>query len=337
MNAEARAVTEDEIAFFRHNGWVKLPALVSPDAAAEMLAEAKRLLGPTGAEHRGRDGLDVAFDWWNDYHYPSRQGVEPFRSLARSGAMGRNAQRMMGRPIAVRHFADMIGARAPVGGGKDAETTYHQDYPGGQFDRAGNVVFWIALNDMPPERGVMRFVSGAHREGSLGYRPPDLFDRYPYLLDRYELSEPMHLSPGDATVHGQYTFHGSPANTTDEPRWHFSTIYIPADMRWTGRTFHGRDLAQLEERGLFDDEAFPVIADGDGVTPDDVADLGWRVVGRGHQHGDAWSWDVVRANKVRRVRVVGAADASDARQVIEARLGADEPPAELHAPASPLD
>lgn len=65
--------------------------------------------------------------------------------------MRRNAQRMMGRRIAVRHFADMIGARAPVGGGKDAGTTYHQDYSGGQMDRAGNVVFWIALSEMPPE------------------------------------------------------------------------------------------------------------------------------------------------------------------------------------------
>lgn len=323
---EARAVTDAEVAFFRENGWVRLKSLVSESGAATLLDSAKGVLGPTGTTHRGREGVDVGFDWWNDYHFPSREGIEPFTSLSRSRAMALNAQRFLGRPIGIRHFADMIGARAPVGtGDKDSETTYHQDYPGGQFDRTGNIVFWFALNDLPPERGVMRFLSGAQREGSLGYRPPDLFDRYPHLLERYELSEPMHLSPGDATVHGQYTFHGSPANSTNEPRWHYSTIYIPTDMRWTGARFHGRDLVDLTERGLFDHESFPQILED---PTDDGKSARWHIVGKGQPIEGGWALDIARANRVRRVRV-DVADADAARAAISFHLDDEEPPTHI--------
>jgi hypothetical protein len=328
-SVQVREVTDDEVAFFQENGWVKLERLIPPELAGELLETGKQLLGPEGDSHEVREKVDVEFDLWNDYHFPAREAKEPFAALSYSPEMGRNAQRLMGRDIAVRHFADMLGARAPLArGGKAGEATYHQDYPGGHFDRRGNVVFWFPLHDMPPEQGVMRFISGAQREGSLGYRPPDLFNRYPHLLEQYSLSPPMHLKAGDATVHSHYTFHGSPPNSTDLPRWHYSTIYIPADMRWTGHFFHGADLVELEPRGLFDLPVFPIVYPPD-VTgdPAEVPVGAWRPVGEPRPVSGGWEWDLVRLNRVRIVRVEGVQDAPDrGRSLVESRIGSEEEP-----------
>ena len=36
------------------------------------------------------------------------------------------------------------------------------------FDRVGGLAFWVALDDVPAERGTMRFLSGSQRQGCLG-------------------------------------------------------------------------------------------------------------------------------------------------------------------------
>jgi Phytanoyl-CoA dioxygenase (PhyH) len=260
-----REVTADEVERFREDGWVKLEGLIDPAYAARMLSGAVELMGESGDQAELRPGLDVDFDRWYDKHFLASDGIEPFRSLTYSDAMGRNAQLLMQRNVAVRHWADMIGCRPPVGRGeRDAATPYHQDYPCGQFDRVGNTSFWIALNDIPAERGTMRFRSGSHREGPLGRSftastTADVHDVYPRLKERYPLSEPFDFRAGDATCHSQLVLHGAPQNTTDEPRWTYITIYFPADTLYTGASFHGRDRVELQIDKPFEDPHFPIV------------------------------------------------------------------------------
>ena len=134
-------------------------------------------------------------------------------------------------------------------------TAAHQDYPATEFDRCGFVNFWIALDEVPPERGSMRFYSGSHRAGPLGLRhvmeggnePIDLLETYPKLPQKYPLSPPLHLKPGDATAHGMLTVHSAPANTTDATRSAYRAWYLSSDVRRIAPAFSVHGTQKLGE------------------------------------------------------------------------------------------
>jgi hypothetical protein len=263
-----RPVTDDEVRSFREDGWVRLEGFVDRSVVGRMLEVAKGILGEDGTRQAYRPGVDVGFSWWNDYNRLALESIEPFNRVSLSQQIGLNAQRFIGRDVPVRFFSDQIGVKQPAAAGsKNAPTPVHQDYPYGHWDRVGNVVFWVALEDMEPERGVVRFYSGSQKEGPLGSRTPgsdeaiDLLALYPWLEERYLLSPPVGLKAGDATCHGPLVVHRAPQNTTNSPRWQYVTQYFPADAQWTGAELPaGGNRGRLKEPGqLFDHPDWPVV------------------------------------------------------------------------------
>jgi len=235
----AREATDAEVAHYHRNGWVKMEGLVSREAAAQMLelAKAEIARGPDGSRSHDRPV------WRDVYNLGRDDGIEPFATLSRSAAIGRNAQRFMRRDVPIGFHNDMLAVKMPSGHNSGGSTGYHQDFPNFPLDRVGLLTFWMALEDMVPEQGVMRFLSGSVREGPLGKRDltsdeRGLLDHYPYLEEEYPLSPPMSLKAGDCTVHSSTVVHGAPANTTDRPRWSYLMSYYPADARWTGAPHH---------------------------------------------------------------------------------------------------
>ena len=117
----------------------------------------------------------------------------------------------------------------------------------------GELQFWLALVEVPPEMSAMRFVSRSHREGPLGSVFKDdqgnLLEQYPNLTSVLELSPPFHYQPGDCTVHHGYTVHGGPPNSTDKPRWSYLFSYAPSDTRyWNGTAANwGSERKRLSE------------------------------------------------------------------------------------------
>jgi ectoine hydroxylase-related dioxygenase (phytanoyl-CoA dioxygenase family) len=212
-----------------------------------------------------RPDMDVDFDRWHDRHFMAREGIAPFRAVSYSREVGRAVQRFNERDVAVRHWADMIAVKPREGTtSRSGATPFHQDYPNRQFDRVGNVTFWVALEDMPAERGTCRFRSGSQQLGPLGrdFGPGtglDVHDTYPWLAERYPLSEPRDMKAGDATAHSQLVLHTAPANATDVPRWTYISIYFPADTLWTGTPFHGQGDVTLEIDQPFDHLNFPIV------------------------------------------------------------------------------
>jgi ectoine hydroxylase-related dioxygenase (phytanoyl-CoA dioxygenase family) len=238
-----REITEDEIACYQANGWVKLERLIEPDFAAELLRVGKPRIEPA------RHGL------WDMAAHVARDGVEPFRSLMFGECMTRNAQRLMARhrlsetEVAVRYYSDFVSCRRKG----TNNTIYHQDQTG--LDRAAYAMFWLALEDVTPEMGAMRFLSGVHHEGHIGsLAAGDLIDHYPGIVDRYAMSPPLHYRPGDATVHHMYTVHGAPANSTDRERWAYVFSYTTADA-----LRHPGDGDPAPTFVPFDDEKYPIV------------------------------------------------------------------------------
>jgi ectoine hydroxylase-related dioxygenase (phytanoyl-CoA dioxygenase family) len=124
----------------------------------------------------------------------------------------------------------------------------------------GELQFWLALDEVTPEMGAMRFLSGVHREGPLGAGAigapgEDLLAQYPKLCDVYEFSPPFHYRPGDATVHHGYMVHGAPPNLSDRPRCSYIFSYTPADTRW----WNGRVRNWGSERKTLSDDSNPVV------------------------------------------------------------------------------
>jgi hypothetical protein len=228
---EVREITDEEVAFYLEHGWVKLDRLVSPDVASEMYKVA------ASSEPKETGG-------WASWSVSELavKGVEPYPLLI-SETMGRNVQRLFNRKrlndadIPVIYRGDSVYHREP--GAFSFGAPYHQDSAEHGSDRAGELQFWLALQEVTPQMGAMRFVERSHREGLLGSTfnedgGGDLLALYPKLPETLGLSPEFHYQPGDATVHHGYTVHGSPDNETDRPRVHMLFSYAPADTRYWG-------------------------------------------------------------------------------------------------------
>ncbi len=232
-----RDIADEEAAFFREHGWVKLPGLVSASTAAHLLAElqaVQRADAAVGSRRPPRpQGLDAM---WTTCADPQRRS-DAVRRFAWSPDVGRAASRLMGGR-GVRFFRDSALVKQPTraGGGR---TIWHQDFAYNAIDRPGQLTLWIALVDCPPERGTMRFLDGSHRAGDLGRSlddpDRDLAVQHPELFAAGTVSPPLHLRPGDATAHDSLVVHSASENTTDEPRWAYTIAVMPADGRYTGR------------------------------------------------------------------------------------------------------
>ena len=266
-----RPVTPTEIENYRRDGWVHLPGLVSAEVVAKMRTHLERRLGVDGLGMLDAPGAGnarlVDLVERRDIRFIARdEKQEPFAELCFASELGPNAQRLIGRPVPTRYFVDAVLAKIPeTSGHPNVKTAWHQDFAFLPCDRAGFCVIWIALHDIPPERGSMRFISGSHRAGPLGRisheNGPDLLDRNPHLLTEFALSEPLHMAPGDATCHHSLMVHSAPVNTTDQVRWAYTVSYFPADTCYTGAPSTGTDGLNLRVGDEFDHPLFPIVAD----------------------------------------------------------------------------
>jgi Phytanoyl-CoA dioxygenase (PhyH) len=279
-----RALTDSEVAFYQENGWVFLPRLVSPGVAGEMLRHLKQVMGmpddQTGksdepAFDRGR-AVGRSFHGKNhgfsDYNFAAEE--DPYlASVTYSREAGRNAQRLMGRPCPVRLWRDSVAVKYPHSAQTaSGQVNWHQDANEYPLDRNGSMIFWLALADMVPEMGTMRFLSRSQTIGGIGFNyynvddPDYVFKQYP-LLRRCPVSEPLSYQAGDATVHSGLTLHYSGLNRTDRPRWAYQRGYIPGDALYTGEDFKiTRDLGLTVGEPL-DHPKFPVVAPAATTTP----------------------------------------------------------------------
>jgi Phytanoyl-CoA dioxygenase (PhyH) len=268
-----RGITPGEIEHYVREGWVKVDSLVSSEAAAELLERVERIMQPGSAGTNEADGsleIDALEPIFSVSDFPSDHDPV-LREFSHSSGLGQIARDLIdgryreygGSCEDVRLFEDQVLAKHPAQTGGE-RTPWHQDSNLQPFDRFGALVVWIALVDIPPERGSLRFLSGSHRVPPLGrvfHRSDgvDLLDEYPGLLDRFDVSPPLDLRAGDATVHDYSTIHSAPANTTREIRWAYLAEFFPANTLYTGMpSRQTRDLGLIVDQPLAH-ERFPIV------------------------------------------------------------------------------
>jgi hypothetical protein len=239
---DVRDVTPAEIHFYRENGWAFLPGLISPDVAADLLARAKALMGDRGDANELRPVIDQTSELFNTRYRPDLED-DVYRALRTNPNMGRNAALLLGKDMAMRSLTNFVAVKLPRDLDTDkpgkGPTQYHQDH-GAMPTMGESLVFWVALDEVTPQMGSMRFYNGSQRLGWLAGDPLS----WPQVQD-YELSDPVVYKPGDATVHGTMVVHGAPENLTPQSRWSYIVNYFPDAAVFTG--LRGRHTAGAEE------------------------------------------------------------------------------------------
>lgn len=256
-------ITGEQIAFYRENGYVQIPEVLSPDE----LADLRRVISKAVREHR-KVIREAGTREKSDYEKVFLQMVnlwehfEEIRPFVLSERLAEIARRLAGAR-SVRLFHDHALIKEP---GDSRETPWHQDFPYWPMDKPGALSCWLALDNVTAGNGALSFIPGTHRLGrlkpiTLG-NPEDIFDQIKGKLD--EVPEPvlMNMKAGSCTFHDGNTFHYAGANHTRRPRRALAIIYIPQGVNYSCSPHLVTENIGLVDGRPFNKAKFPVLARG---------------------------------------------------------------------------
>jgi len=267
-------LSESAIAQYHDQGFVHVPQLLSPDEVAEFLAEAKthfareeaRTHGPNEGvrTHELDEGLVV--EWVN--HAGLENDV--LRRLSCHPRIGSVAETLAGGPL--RLFKSDLYRKQT----KATLTPIHHDEVFFPFAARSALTAWVALVDVPAERGCLSYIPGSHR---IVEPPPadldpeealieaeDPFGRWPQLAFLPFVTVPIRA--GDVTFHHGRIAHWAGANLTPETRYSLITIYMDAAATFQATSIHNLlnpddpDLGGHQPGEPLGGDRFPLIAGG---------------------------------------------------------------------------
>ena len=222
-------LSEADIARYRSDGFLHTPGLLAPDEVAHLrglfLAESDR---QRDRSMQGGYATPAIFlqqvNLW--------QANRDLLGLALHPRMRQTATRLAGAPMRLWH--DHLLVKKARNG---VATEFHQDQPYWPHrDGDSAISAWIALVDVPAERGCMSYIPGSHRYTDLAAQdlldPRSLFQRCPELEWKPVVTVPV--KAGDVVWHHCRTAHRANANGTDQDRVVVSVIYMPRTTRFAG-------------------------------------------------------------------------------------------------------
>jgi ectoine hydroxylase-related dioxygenase (phytanoyl-CoA dioxygenase family) len=128
-------------------------------------------------------------------------------------------------------------------------TDMHQDTSYWPVATRNTTTMWLALVDVPVERGCLYFLPGTHDSVEGEY--VDIFNN-PHIPEQVKKVERKNipLREGDATFHNGLTFHGANPNKTSDIRQAMTVIYIADGIRFDASDERNRTHTSCE--GLSD-------------------------------------------------------------------------------------
>jgi ectoine hydroxylase-related dioxygenase (phytanoyl-CoA dioxygenase family) len=185
---------------------------------------------------------------------------ETLGALTRHSAIGALAERLAGTRLRLWH--DQLLIKQPE---VSTPTEFHLDAPYWPHRGASRwITAWIALVDVPVERGCLTFIPGSHRADSFTAvdleDPTALMNAVPEL--RWQPRVTVPLRAGDLTFHHGVTAHAATPNLTDVPRIAHAVIFMDDGTRFSGARHVVTDPLGLEAGDALDGELFPRIAAG---------------------------------------------------------------------------
>lgn len=224
-------LTDEQIASFREDGFIKLKKVLSPESIHYYGREITQLVG----QHHGqtkplheRTSFEKAFLQVQNLWATS----ELVRTFAFSKRLARIAAELMG-VSGVRMYHDQALYKEPGGG----ITPMHADQYYWPFDSDLSVTAWIPLQETPLELGPLSFRRGSHRLRDLRSeaiaieddREEKLADNRFKLADYPLVEEPYDI--GEVSFHLGWTFHRAGPNRSDRARAVMTMIYMDENIR----------------------------------------------------------------------------------------------------------
>lgn len=232
---------------YRRNGFVQLRGVLTGAEVQRYSAAAREIYDHGQALNASDPTFKQVVNVWRD---------DPvLRELTFHPGLAAAATALAGIPLRLWH--DQLLMKKPH---NHAATEYHQDAPYWPHAQARHSLSaWVALVDVPLERGCMSFLPGQQHRRDI--RAVDLTDR----TDLFGVAPDLTYSPrvtlplraGDVTFHSGYTPHAANPNDTDEVRLAQVICYVDRDVRFDGRSHVCTDPLGLTAGQLLPDAEFP--------------------------------------------------------------------------------
>jgi ectoine hydroxylase-related dioxygenase (phytanoyl-CoA dioxygenase family) len=238
----------DLIEAYRRDGVVHIPGVLDEDEVTRCREAALRLSETQAmvTSYKSDPFTQLVNMWRQD------QDIAALTLNPRIAAM---AEELAGTRMRLWH--DQVLIKQPK---RSSATEFHLDAPYWPHAGASNwLTAWIALVDVPVERGCMTFLPGS--QDIEGFARVDLenatalFDSMPELTWRPRLTLP--LRAGDLTFHHGICAHAATPNSTDEPRVAHAVIYMDEGTRFNGGVHPVTEGLGLTEGDPLDGELFP--------------------------------------------------------------------------------
>lgn len=214
-------LTDEQIAFYRDNGYLLVKGLFTKEEAAELRSECHAL-----AARLSGHGHDMDATWGSareavptaekpvilHCHDVQFQSAAFARMIVDPRFTGAAADLMGGPNVQLHHTKMFI--KPPE---KGAPFPMHQDQPYFPHDRDTMMAAIVHFDDAPIEKGCVRVVPGSHKLGPLKHNPEG-GHHLPYAEYPVEDATPCPAEAGDALFFSYLTVHGSGVNVSDEPR-----------------------------------------------------------------------------------------------------------------------
>ncbi|MEU6714051.1 phytanoyl-CoA dioxygenase family protein [Nonomuraea sp. NPDC046802] len=250
-------VSDETVSRYREQGLIRIPGMLTREEVDRLLEAALRQLDEADKVAWDRGGGRV-MDW---VAHVDRRCAD-LRGLALHPRITAIAERLAGGPLRMLK-SELL--RKAVGG--SAPTPLHADAPAIPFTgRPIGMTAWVALTDVPIERGCMTYIPGSHlmpheRDETPPGQSPD-----PFRWPRNMIWEPRVTVPvraGDCTFHHENVLHMAGRNETDQVRVSLATVYMDADAVFEPSDLVPDDLGGMEPgQPLNDDRLFPLIGAG---------------------------------------------------------------------------
>ncbi|WP_285777160.1 phytanoyl-CoA dioxygenase family protein [Microtetraspora sp. NBRC 13810] len=267
-------LSDQAVARYHDQGFLHVPQLLTPAEVAEFLEEGKRHFaleearthGPNEGvrTHELDEGLVV--EWVNHAGLDN----DVLRRLSCHPRIAEVAETLAGGPL--RLFkSDLYRKKA-----ESTLTPIHHDEVFFPFSARSALTAWVALVDVPAEKGCLSFIPGSHRvvvPPSADKDPMDAlveaedpFSRWPELAYQPFVTVPVRA--GDVTFHHGRIAHWAGANRTDSTRFSLITIYMDAAATFQATSIHNLlnpddpDLGGHRPGQQLDGDRFPLIANG---------------------------------------------------------------------------
>ncbi|MFL4953364.1 phytanoyl-CoA dioxygenase family protein [Streptomyces sp. MMS24-I31] len=249
-------MSDETVRLYRDQGFVHIPGVLSEEEVKEFRAAALELVEEEGPQIWGADEDEV------QVHYVAQawRKHEALRRLALHPTITALATRLADGPL--RLYSTDVLMKKPHGA---LPTLVHDDETGLPLSGLSRTLSaWVALGDVPVERGCLTFVPGSHLRGPAERQEhmrdfgefvniADVWPEYPW---RPRVTVP--LRAGDVTFHHSRTVHMAGPNDSDEVRVGYGVVYADPEVSYRPGV-QDQHMADLEPGQPLPADLFPLV------------------------------------------------------------------------------